>query len=345
MTALWLAGVLIHVNLYSATLVPLQQAASLSEVHTVECRESALEYVRRDGLQLAYTVDGPDDGRPMILVGGTDQQITDWPQSLVDGLVRRGFRVVRYDARDVGCSSHLSDAGPIDWAAVFGGLASGEDFEVPYRAADLSADLLAVLDALHIESAHFLGVSGGSTVAAIAAAESPDRVASLTLAMANIGEAGHPVPANPGRLATVPPPPPVTASLDEIVKYRVAAALSLEGSSVVRTRESIETWASMASARSYNPEGVARTGAALLSQGSIRPALKRIRSPAVVIHGSDDPLIPASSGRAVAEAIPSAKFVLVEGLGHALPEAAVERMLREVEELTSGPRRVTGGEP
>lgn len=279
-------------------------------------------------VSLAYQDLGEADRPAVILVAGTDQQMIDWPTSLIEGLKAAGYRPVVYDGRDVGCSATFDAAGPPDWPAFFGQLMKGETPETAYTLTNLGADLLSVADSLALPRFHIIAASGGATVASQVAAQHPERIASLVLLMANSGDPAIPLPADPARMAALPPPPPADAPSETVVAYRVAASTALEGSAMRTPAEDILRRAIDATARAWHPDGIARYGAALLASGDRRPTLRSISAPTAVIHGAEDPLISPAHGRAVADAIPGASFTSIEGLGHALPDAAVPEILR-----------------
>lgn len=287
-----------------------------------ECDDPRLVYVG-DMPRLAVLDTGSDKGEPVLLLGGTDQQLTDWPPSLMAALVARGFRPIAYDARDVGCSSFFNEAGTPDWPAIFTALASGKEPAVPYQLADLADDAIAVADAAGVRQFHVLAASGGAATAALIAERYPDRIASMALLMPGSGDPAIPVPADPKRLAGLPAPPAADAPHEAVIAYRTALGEALEGPGPRRSVDEIGSRARAAAARAWNPDGIARNGAAILAAGNLRPTFARIRVPVVVIHGLDDPLIAPAHGRAVAASIPGARFVGIEGLGHSLPEGVV----------------------
>jgi pimeloyl-ACP methyl ester carboxylesterase len=307
--------------------------ASESIATPIACNDPTIHYIQHENVRLAYAVAGHPKGRPLILVGGVDQQLTDWPDSLIKGLVARGFYVVRYDARDVGCSTRFDGAPPIDWTAVFESMSAGKSTPLPYSSLNLSNDLLALINKLEFKSVSLMGASGGSSIAALTTSRVPTKVSMLILLMANSGNPKHPVPANPARLASLGPPPTASTPHEGIVEYRRKTAEALEGSSIARTKEDINEWARSSVKRSYNPEGVSRTGAALLLLGDMRAMLKTIITPTLVINGSEDPLISPASGEEVAKAIPQASFVLIKGMGHSLPSGGVKYILEEIDRM------------
>jgi pimeloyl-ACP methyl ester carboxylesterase len=171
------------------------------------------------------------------------------------------------------------------------------------------------------------------------AADHQNRVQSLILLMPGSGNPAIKIPAQPERLATLPPMPASTAVREAVFNYRVALSLALEGSKFRRGEDQIRNEAQAATRRSWNPDALARTGAATLAAGDLRPTFARVRAPTVVLHGSDDPLLSPEHGRAIASAIPNAKFELVEGLGHSLPEGAVPHVLKAVVQVLPPSRK------
>lgn len=241
------------------------------------CADPSINYVEQP-VRLAYRDHGPTDARAVLLVGGTDQQLTDWPAELIRSLQARGFRPIVFDARDVGCSTSIAAAGPPDWAAFFSELAAGRKPAVAYDLPALAGDVSSLTQALALESVDIFAVSGGATVAAQFAAEHPEKVRSMVLLAPGSGIPSLPIPARPERFAAVPPTPPADAARAQIEAYRVAATEALEGSHYRRSPASIRAQAASASARSWNPDGTARTGAALLASGDLRPLYARVLS-------------------------------------------------------------------
>ncbi len=134
-----------------------------------------------NGIDLAYEIHGDDDGLPLLMIGGLGQQLVGWHPDLLAALARRGYRVIIFDNRDVGLSTHLDDLGRPDLGAIIAGR-----FDLtPYGLTDLATDALGLLTALDVESAHLLGLSMGGMIAAL---RSPARVRSLTSVMSHPGD-------------------------------------------------------------------------------------------------------------------------------------------------------------
>lgn len=288
-----------------------------------------LGQVTTDDLRLVYQWFGPETGETILLIQGTGAQLVDWPLPLIESLVAEGYGVLTFDNRDAGQSTHLEEAGPPDWLGIFTALAAGEPLPVAYTPREMVQDAVGLLDALDIDSAHIVGASGGAIIAQVLAAERPQRVQSLTLLMANSGNPAYPVPANPERMATVPPvAPPSGSPLDAIVDYRVRVEQALGGSDNPVDEDIIRAHVMRSVERAYDPVAADRQGAAMLAvpHSDMRLMLESIAVPTIVIHGDSDPLLPWQLGEDVANTIPDAEFVLIEGMGHNLPEQHIPQI-------------------
>src|SRR5262249_2663678 len=164
--------------------------------------------VKANGITIAYESFGPEDRETVLLIMGASAQLTLWPVDLCEELVNRGYRVIRYDNRDIGLSTHVDAAGPPDFAAVVAAAPAGKPPPPPYTLHDMATDAVGLLDALGIKKAHIAGPSMGGMIGQIIAAEHPDRTLSLTSIMAGSGKPGLPDYAKPEVLAKIPPPAP-----------------------------------------------------------------------------------------------------------------------------------------
>src|SRR5262249_33686656 len=252
-------------------------------------------------------------------------QVSGWAVELCEELVKRGYRVIRYDNRDIGLSTHFDAAGMPDYAAVVAAAQAGKPAPLPYTLYDLARDAVGLLDALGLQRAHIAGHSLGGMIAQVLAAEHPDRVLSLTSIMASSGKPGVPLFAKPEVLAKIPPPGPEGDK--ETYIERQIKLLQLIGSPRAPIDETIlREWVLRDVERSYHPAGETRHAAASLFAvyEDRRPKLQTIKVPTVVIHGEDDPLVPLEGCRDVAANIPGAEFRLLSGMGHVIPPALVK---------------------
>jgi pimeloyl-ACP methyl ester carboxylesterase len=235
-----------------------------------------------------------------------------WPDGLCRDLADRGLFVIRFDNRDIGLSTHLDAAGAPDVLALLGGQASG----VPYALADLADDTVGLLDELGLDSVHLVGASMGGMIAQLVAIRHPDRVRSLTSIMSTTGEAGVGAPSEAGAGVLFAPPAhgresAIQRTLDT---YRVIGSPGFEFDEAgLRER------AGLSFDRAYDPAGVARQLAAILTTPDRTRDLGKLDVPALVVHGAHDQLVDVSGGRATAAAIPGAELIVVEGMGHDLP--------------------------
>ncbi|MDC7694264.1 alpha/beta hydrolase [Asticcacaulis sp. DXS10W] len=279
------------------------------------------------GVTIAYQDMGPKTGRPIILVAGTGMQMVEWPQALLKGLTAQGRRVIIFDNRDAGRSTSYPQAGLPDFGALFMAKASGSKLPLPYTGEDMAQDVTALMTALKIKKADILGMSGGATLAELAAVKSPDRVSSLVLVMSNSGNPALPVPADPKRMATAQVPG------GDALANRIALGKALAGKDANYDALETEAFAKAALARNNDPLGGIRQGAALLALGDLRGEIVRIKAPTYVIHGVDDPLVPLAAGEEVAKTVPGAKWQAVEGMGHNLTAGGVRAVLRAISEV------------
>lgn len=282
-------------------------------------------------VRIAYEVQGPADGEPLLLIMGLGLQMLFWPEDFRKLLVERGFRVACFDNRDVGLSTHLRRLGTPSPAVFLTHQWSG------YRLADMAGDAVAVLDDLGWDSAHAVGVSLGGMIAQTLAGRHPARVRTLTsLSSTPSPRIGRPHP----RLL------PLLLSRGAHDRDRAAQELvevfRLIGSPGYPHNED---WLREVAGRSYDRAhdvaGIRRQLAAILSSGDRRAMLAGLRMPALVVHGDEDLLIRPAGGRATAAAIPGARLVTYRGMGHDLPAALQPEIADEIAALA---RRWSAGD-
>ncbi len=265
------------------------------------------------GLEICYQSLGPDEAPTCLLVMGLGAQMLVWPDGLVTELLDRGFRVIRYDNRDVGLSSRST--GPVpDIAALMAAHAMGEPVSAPYTLSDMAADAVGLLDHLDIDAAHVVGASLGGMIAQHLAIEFSDRVESLTSIMSTTGapevdEAGDEVLA----LLLTPAPADRLAA----VEHNVALSRALSGPlfDEARAREAAREGFD----RAFTPDAGAFHIAAMGASGDRSEHLEKVTCPTLVVHGQLDPLIPVSGGLATAAAVPGADLLVLAEMGHDFP--------------------------
>ena len=284
---------------------------------------AGVQYADSNGLKLAYEAFGPESGEPLLLVMGLSTQMLGWPDELCDELAAAGHRVVRFDNRDIGLSSHLSDA-PVP------GLTEPvlHPERVPYTIDDMADDAAGLIHALGWESAHVVGASMGGFIAQSLALRHPRRVRSLTLIMTSTGSrrVGRPRIAVAARLARPRIDPGRPGAVDAVVRtFRLIGSPGYPFD-----EEYVRALAETSYDRSHDPDGYQRQLAACLAQTNRTRPLRRLQVPTVVVHGLADPLVSATGGLALARAIPGASFVGLGGMGHDLPRPLWGRFRDEI---------------
>jgi pimeloyl-ACP methyl ester carboxylesterase len=281
--------------------------------------------VRASGIEIAYEVQGERSGRPLVLVGGLGQQLVGWHPDLVASFVRRRYRVITYDNRDVGLSTHLHHLGDPDLSAAF----AGNFAMIPYTIADMAADLVGLLDGLAIDSAHLFGVSMGGMIAQTAALAFPDRVRSLTSVMSHPGDPR--VRPSAEALATLLRP---AAPTREAFVAAAEESCRIIGSTEFTPDVGwVRSCAGRYWDRGHEPRGVARQLAAAVAQPDRTADLAGLRIPTLVVHGTSDPLMPVLGGRLTAAAVPAAELLEIDGMGHDLPRPVWERVLDKLDDV------------
>ncbi len=272
--------------------------------------------VAANKIQIEYGTFGDSMGRPLLLIIGLGGQMIHWDNYLCKDLADRGHYVIRFDNRDVGLSTKFGETGIPNLPEIFGKLLRGEEVRPPYTLDDMADDAVALLDTLNIPSAHICGMSMGGMIAQTIAVRYPERVLSLISIYSTTGNPQVPQ-ANPEIIAlfNTPPPDERQAFIEHMLKMMKTISGPAFSPDEAWTRKIMgETYD-----RSFYPEGVARQMVAILTQGNRVPALSSIKVPALVIHGTSDPLVPVEGGKDTARAIPGAELMLIEGMGHDLP--------------------------
>jgi pimeloyl-ACP methyl ester carboxylesterase len=284
--------------------------------------------VEANGLKLQVDDQGPPDAPVVLLIMGLGMQLIAWPDALVADLLQRGFRVVRFDNRDIGLSQGFDDRGVpnMAWAVMRYSL----HLSVPhvYSLQDMARDALGVLDALGVKRAHVCGASMGGMIAQHVAVLAPQRVASLTLMMTTSGSRRLPKPSwhVQKELMTRPMGPgadAATAWVQRLFGVIGSPAYPMQAAQM-------QARAQAAVQRAWHPAGSARQMLAIMADGDRSALLPRIAVPTMVIHGKADPLVPVACGEQLAQKIPGAQADFVDGMGHDLPEALLGRFADDI---------------
>jgi pimeloyl-ACP methyl ester carboxylesterase len=270
-------------------------------------------------IELSYEVRGAVDDPVFLLVSGLGRSMVSWDDGFCDRLVEQGFRVLRFDNRDTGHSTHLHDVVP-DLAAV----RKGKRDAAPYTLDDMADDAAGLLDALGADRAHVAGTSMGGMIAQTLAIRHPERVRTMCSIMSTTGapDVGRPT-AEAMAVVMQPPPSDRAGYVDtELANARIIGS---------RGALADEQWRRSRYERLYDrgidPAGTARQIMAIMASGDRTASLHHVSVPTSVIHGDVDTLVPLDGGDATARAIPGAQLLVIKEMGHELPPGVWDEVI------------------
>ena len=255
-----------------------------------------MSFAANGEIRICYDTIGYPEDPPLLLIAGLGNQLVTWQDEFCASLIDRGFFVIRFDNRDCGLSSVVTDRDG-------------------YTLHDMAGDALAVLDALGVARVHLFGHSLGGMIAQVMTIEHPDRVASMTVLSTSTGNWDHGTPSDEA-LAAISRP--VTEDREEsferdVANRRVWASPSWFDEDLIREQFRV------AYDRAFTPGGSARQYLAILQAPEREEALRTLNVPTLVMHGTLDPLIAMDGGQRLASLVPGAQFMEIEGLAHDLP--------------------------
>ena len=290
--------------------------------------------IRANGIAIEYESLGSERNPAILMIMGFAAPLVFWRDSLCEGLAAEGFRVVRFDNRDIGRSTHLEALGTPDLGAMMAELRNGRRPVAPYALDDMAADAAALLNALGIERAHLVGDSMGGMIAQLVAINHPQKAKSLVSIMSTTGRPGLPE-AKPEAMAALMAPP-ASESREDLIARGVAIARALASPGYPASEEEMRAQRARAvDWAPYDPSGLARQMAAVIAAAASprNASLARLGIPALVMHGADDPLIPAAHGEDTGASIPGADLRIVPGMAHDLPESLVPLHLKTISDF------------
>jgi pimeloyl-ACP methyl ester carboxylesterase len=286
-----------------------------------------VQFAELKQVRLAYQSIGSESDPALLLVMGLGGQLIHWPDEVVAALCQQGYRVIRYDNRDVGLSTWMTPPGNANLTYEVLRYKLGLQVSAPYSLTDMADDALGLMDALQVRQFHVLGASMGGMIAQHLADQAPQRVESLTLIMTSSGAQGLPMP-SPALLQLLAKrgAPNRAAALEQ-----QADLLAALGSPEVKDDRALLLQQAAASYdRAFNPEGVKRQILAILAEPSRVELLDRLRLPVLVVHGTADPLLPVMHGVHVAAHIRGSQLRLIPGLAHRFQEVFKAPLLAAV---------------
>lgn len=272
--------------------------------------------VTANGIRIEYDTFGDSSLPALLLIAGNGAQMIVWDAQFCELLAGAGLFVIRFDNRDAGLSTKFDEAGVPDMMAAFQAAMAGKPVATAYTLDDMADDSVGLLDALGIGKAHICGASMGGMIAQVIACRHPQRVLSLISMMANTGNPGLPMGRMDALAAVIAPAP---EGRDAWVEHYVNVWRKIWSPGFPYEEERVRAFMQHSHDRSYYPQGMARQNTAVIAAGDRRPALASINVPTLVIHGSDDPLIPVEGGKDTARVIPGAELLVIEGMGHDMP--------------------------
>ena len=286
-------------------------------------KKDATKFLQSNGLRMAYEEFGDPADPAILLVAGLYNQLVRWPLKFCELLVANGFRVIRFDNRDIGLTDKMDGVR----APSFFRLALKHYLRIPisapYSLDDMADDTVGVLDALNIQQAHIVGMSMGGMISQLVTAKYPHRILSLTSIMSTSGERGKGVASAKVSAAMLQPVTKERSALDNAVNI-----WQLIGSPAYpMSDDDVRTLIKAEHKRSSNPAGYMRQIAAIRTAPGRAKLLRAITAPVLIIHGNQDLLVPVSGGIDTAKHIAHAQLELFEGMGHTLPAELLPRFV------------------
>ena len=296
--------------------------------------------VPANGVELYYEETGNPADPTILLIMGLGTQLIAWPDPFVEGLAAQGFRVIAFDNRDIGLSTHLQGAPAVNpvWAML--AIRFGLRFPLAYQLRDMAADAVGLLDALGIGQAHVVGASMGGMIAQHVAIGWPDRVLSLTSVMSSSGARGLPGP-TPALRKLLMASRPAQPTREEAVAAGIKVLQAISYPDPARPAGAYEEMAGRAFDRSYDPAGARRQLLAIIADRDRVARLAAIAAPTLVIHGAADPLVPLANGVDTARRIPGARLEVIDAMAHDLPPSQVAAMVDLIAGHAGGARTIS----
>ena len=277
-----------------------------------------MPHVTANGIQICYETFGDASAPTVLMIMGLGGQLTMWSDELIENLVAGGYRVIIFDNRDIGLSHHhTGDKSPAILRQILL-RRIGIKLKTPYQLSDMAKDTIGLMEALKLDRVHLVGISMGGMIAQHVCSMVPDRVQSLTAIMTTTGNPKLPRPSGKVMQAMVrrgPPPTTREAIIDQSVATFEVIGTPGENQNTNGMRDRI----TRSYDRSFNPAGLARQMSAIAASGDFRKHTRAIKAPTLVLHGSEDPLVPIEGGRDIAKLVHGARMEVLEGMGHDVP--------------------------
>lgn len=279
-----------------------------------------MDILQTGRVEIAYETSGSGEAGVVILIRGQGTQLIHWPESFYKAFSIQGFLTIRFDNRDTGLSGKFDRIAGQELEALKRRIAAGEEIDPPYTMDDMALDVIALMDGLDIDKAHIAGISMGGFIAQLLAAKYPSRVLSMTSIMSGSGSV------DPTLIDTLWS---VRRSREAFIQEWVEYIRQFGSKKYFQGDDYSRRIAAAAFDRCYSPDGANRQLLAIFSGKNTRDRVKTISVPTLVVHGSDDLLIPPAKGKETANLIPGATFQLIDGMGHDIPPG-LGKLLAEI---------------
>ena len=292
--------------------------------------DSDCKFVTANGLKLAYDEFGEADRPVVLLIMGLGTQMIAWPEPFCQGLADHGYRVIRFDNRDIGLSEKIRTRARMSIPRLLIRKKLGWPISTPYCLTDMAKDTIGILDSLDIESAHIVGASMGGMIAQIMAAEYQKRCRSLTSIMSTTGNPS--LPTADWRVSKVMMMRPRGKDEASLVAHGMKIWRTISSPAYPPTDDELRSKVTRAVRRSYYPRGYMNQLAAIIKNGDRRPILGNVTAPTLCIHGKADRLVPVEGGMDTAKHIAGAKLHLIDGMGHDFPNELLPKFVQSISE-------------
>lgn len=289
--------------------------------------------IESSGAALSLEVEqfGTPDKGTILLIMGLGTQLIAWPLDFCQRLAVAGYRVIRYDNRDVGLSSKIEAGGVPDARAAILRRLLHLPIKAPYRLEDMAQDAVGLMDALKIERAHMVGASLGGMIAQILAAQHAARVATLTTIMSSPG-APPPWDSTAEARKVLMTPVPANATEEDLIRMRMHTYQVIAGPGQSMAESTLYELAKLSVQRSADTQGSRRQLIAAMATGSLKGKLRDIHVPTLIIHGKNDPLIPPRRSEQMHRGISGSKLLILEGMGHSFPQRLIPQIAAAIVE-------------
>lgn len=294
------------------------------------------KYVTANGLKICYEEFGDPADPAVLLIMGLGTQMIAWPEAFCQHLAAGGYRVIRFDNRDIGLSQKLADEKVPNLLRLLLASGIGLPMRVPYTLHDMARDTVELLDGLGIERAHIVGASMGGMIAQLIAGDYPQRTLSLTSMMSTSGARSLPRASRQVQRLMLRR---AGSGEEEYLSYASRLWQVIGSPAYPPGKQELRDRLLASYRRSFYPKGFLRQFAAIVASGDRVELLRRVKRPTLVMHGTKDALVPVEGGIHTADLVPGARLALIDGMGHDLPTVLLPRLASQILEHISNPEQ------